>query len=91
LIVTTGKALGREEVGADMAAHLARHKLNVTLQRITAPDIDVGDAILSYVADRSADFLVMGGYGHSRWREFLLGGTTRQILSSLTLPALLSH
>jgi nucleotide-binding universal stress UspA family protein len=91
LIVTTGKALSREEVGADMATHLARHKLNVTLQRITASDIDLGDAILSYAADRSADFLVMGGYGHSRWREFLLGGATRQILSSMTLPALLSH
>lgn len=91
LIVTTGNALRREEVGADMATHLARHKLNLTLQRITAPDIDVGNAILSYVADRAADFLVMGGYGHSRWREFLLGGATRQILSSMTLPTLLSH
>lgn len=91
LIVTTGKELRSEEIGADMARHLARHKLNVTLQRITAPDIDVGDAILSYVADRSFDFLVMGGYGHSRWREFLLGGATRQILSSMTLPVLMSH
>ena len=74
-----------------MATHLARHKLNVTLQRITSADIDVGNAILSYAADRAADFLVMGGYGHSRWREFLLGGATRQILSSMTLPTLMSH
>ncbi|MFN3348964.1 universal stress protein [Pseudorhodoplanes sp.] len=91
LIVKDNGEDGGEEVGADMAAHLARHKLNVTLQRITAADIDVGNAILSYVADRSADFLVMGGYGHSRWREFLLGGATRQILSSMTLPTLMSH
>jgi len=91
LIVKDNRDDAGEEVGADMAAHLARHKLNVTLQRITSADIDVGNAILSYVADRSADFLVMGGYGHSRWREFLLGGATRQILSSMTLPTLMSH
>ncbi len=91
LIVTNGREKKNEEVGADMATHLARHKLNVTLQRITSADIDVGNAILSYAADRAADFLIMGGYGHSRWREFLLGGATRQILSSMTLPTLMSH
>jgi nucleotide-binding universal stress UspA family protein len=91
LIVTTGSEGRGEEIGADMATHLARHKLNVTLQRITSTDIDVGNAILSYAADRAADFLVMGGYGHSRWREFLLGGATRQILSSMTIPTLMSH
>lgn len=91
LIVTAGGENPREEIGADMATHLARHNLKVTLQRISASDIDVGNAILSYVADRTADILVMGGYGHSRWREFLLGGATRQVLSSMTLPTLMSH
>jgi nucleotide-binding universal stress UspA family protein len=91
LIVTSPGDDVHEEAGADMAAHLARHKLNVTLQRISSGNIDVGNAILSYAADRNADFLVMGGYGHSRWREFLLGGVTRQILSSMTVPALMSH
>lgn len=91
LIVTDGSERRGEEVGADMATHLARHKLSVTLQRITSANIDVGNAILSYAADRAADFLVMGGYGHSRWREFLLGGATRQILSSMTVPTLMSH
>jgi nucleotide-binding universal stress UspA family protein len=91
LIVTNGRENKNEEAGADMATHLARHKLNVTLQRITSADIDVGNAILSYAADRATDFLVMGGYGHSRWREFFLGGATRQILSSMTLPTLMSH
>jgi len=91
LIVATGSEGPREEAGADMAKHLARHKLNVTLQRITSTDLDVGNAILSCAADSGADFLVMGGYGHSRWREFLLGGATRQILSSMPLPTLMSH
>lgn len=92
LLIVTDSGEGRhEEVGADMATHLARHKLDVTLQRISSADIDVGNAILSYAADRAADFLVMGGYGHSRWREFLLGGATRQMLSSMTVPTLMSH
>jgi nucleotide-binding universal stress UspA family protein len=91
LIVTSSREGRHEEVGADMAAHLARHKLNVTLERITSDNIDVGNAILSYAADRAADFIVMGGYGHSRWREFLLGGVTRKILSSMTVPTLMSH
>lgn len=91
LIVTSPGEDRHEEVGAGMATHLARHRLNVTLQRITSGNIDVGNAILSYAADRTADFLVMGGYGHSRWREFLLGGATRQILSSMTVPTLMSH
>lgn len=92
LLIATSHGEGRhEEVGAEMAAHLARHGLKVTLQRISATDIEVGDAILSYAADRAADFIVMGGYGHSRWREFLLGGATRQIVSSMTVPTLMSH
>ncbi len=91
LLVINGRENKSEEAGADMATHLARHNLNVTLKKITSIDIDVGDAILSYAADSAADFLVMGGYGHSRWREFLLGGATRQIVSSMTLPTLMSH
>lgn len=91
LIVTGPGEARREEVGADMATHLARHNLNVTLQRIASANIETGNAILSYAADRAADFIVMGGYGHSRWREFLLGGVTRQLLSSMTLPTLMSH
>lgn len=92
LLIVTSPGEGRhEEIGVDMAAHLARHKLNVTLQRITSGNIDIGNTILSYAADRTADFLVTGGYGHSRWREFLLGGVTRQLLSSMTVPTLMSH
>jgi nucleotide-binding universal stress UspA family protein len=46
---------------------------------------------LSHAADSAADLLVMGGYGHSRLREFVLGGVTRSIFQSMTLPVLLSH
>jgi nucleotide-binding universal stress UspA family protein len=77
--------------GADIAHHLARHGLNVEVKRIVAPDIDVASAILSHAADSSADLIVMGGYGHSRLREFVLGGATRGILEAMTVPTLMSH
>ena len=47
--------------------------------------------LLSYAADAEADMIVMGGYGHSRMREVVLGGTTREILRSMTVPVLMSH
>jgi nucleotide-binding universal stress UspA family protein len=77
--------------GADMGEHLARHGLKVDINRIVEGDIDVADALLSHAADSSADFIVMGGYGHSRLRELVLGGVTRAILRSMTVPVLMSH
>lgn len=76
---------------ADRAARLARHGLNVDLRRINAGDVDVANVILSDAADRDTDFIVMGGYGHSRLREFVFGGATRGILDSMTVPTLMSH
>jgi len=72
-------------------ADIARHDLNVDLKRIVSKETDVANTILSYAADVSADFVVMGGYGHSRLREFILGGVTRELLSSMTIPTLMSH
>ncbi len=54
-------------------------------------DEDVGNQLLSLAADLGADLLVMGCYGHSRAREWVLGGATRTVLDSMTLPVLLSH
>jgi nucleotide-binding universal stress UspA family protein len=91
LMVTTAKTRNLTIVGTDIAQHLARHGLNVEIQQIKGADSDIASVVLSYVADNSADFLVMGGYGHSRWRELVLGGATRGILSSMTIPTLMSH
>jgi nucleotide-binding universal stress UspA family protein len=75
---------------ADISNYLARHKISlVTSSEET--DIDVGNAILSRMADYGSDLLVMGGYGHSRFREILLGGVTRTILQHMTAPVLMSH
>jgi nucleotide-binding universal stress UspA family protein len=76
---------------ADIGAHLARHGLKVKLQRIVAGDLDVTNTILSHAADAGSDLIVMGGYGHSRLREFVLGGVTRGILGSMTVPTLMAH
>ena len=91
LMVTTGKTQSQRIAGTDMAQHLARHKLNVSIEQITGADSDIANVALSYAADNKSDFLVMGGYGHSRWREFILGGATRGILASMTIPTLMSH
>jgi nucleotide-binding universal stress UspA family protein len=91
VIVANEPGKGDEMPGADIAHHLARHGLKVEVNRILSPDMDVANALLSHAADTSADFMVMGGYGHSRLREFILGGATRGILTAMTVPTLMSH
>ena len=77
--------------GAEMAKHLARHDVKVQIVTVAAADIDVSNAILSYVADVSGTLIVMGGYGHARLREVILGGVTRDMLESTTIPVFMSH
>ena len=91
VIVASDRPKSDEIAGADIGQHLARHGLKVEVKRIVATDTDVADTLLSHAADTAADFMVMGGYGHSRLREFVLGGATRGILSSMTIPVLMSH
>jgi nucleotide-binding universal stress UspA family protein len=92
-IVMVANERGKQDEieGADIGQHLARHGLKVDVHRISGGNIDVGDALLSHAADSGADLMVMGGYGHSRLREFVLGGATRSIFESMTVPVLLSH
>ncbi len=89
--VASGSGQADELPGADLGEHLARHNLDVEVKRLVAANVDVSNAILSYAADCAADFIVMGGYGHSRLREFVLGGATRGILRSMTITVLMAH
>jgi nucleotide-binding universal stress UspA family protein len=91
VMVAGDRGKNDEIAGADLGQHLARHGLKVDVKRLTSPDIDVASTVLSYAADSSADMIVMGGYGHSRLREFILGGVTRGILEAMTAPTLMSH
>jgi nucleotide-binding universal stress UspA family protein len=91
VVMVAGEEHKRNEMpGADLAQHLTRHGLRVDIEHITA-DVGAAAALLNYTADRSIDLIVMGGYGHSRMREFILGGTTRTMLKSMTAPTLMSH
>lgn len=83
---------GHGEVpGADIALHLARHGVAVDVERTVSAGIGIGNTLLSRVSDLDVDLLVMGAYGHSRMRELLLGGATRTVLASATVPVLMSH
>ena len=94
LLIVLNEKTGSEEHeirGIELEKHLARHDVKVEIGTTRAADIDVTDAILSYAADRSGTLIVMGGYGHSRLREIILGGVTRDMLKSMTVPIFMSH
>jgi nucleotide-binding universal stress UspA family protein len=78
------------EAGADIATYLARHDVNVEVM-LEQTRAHVGDALLSRAADIGADLIVAGGYGHTRFRELLLGGVTQTLFDSMTVPVMLSH
>jgi len=78
--------------GTDIAAVVARHGVNVATEEVAGVrDLPIGDALLSHASDLGVDLIVMGCYGHSRWRELVLGGATRSILKTMTVPVLMSH
>lgn len=79
-----------QEPGADIALFLTRHGVKVEVSP-EETSIDVGNALLSRMADYDSDLLVMGGFGHSRFRETILGGVTKTILEHMTVPVLMSH
>lgn len=76
---------------ADIAAALTRRGAAATAETLTAGDIGVGELLLSRAADLGVDLLVMGAWGHSRLREYVLGGVSRGLLQSMTLPVLMAH
>ncbi len=92
LTVATVESLEEARLDADaMAAHLARHGVNATVEVTTGGEVKPDDLILNALADGGDELLVMGGYGHSRVRELVLGGVTRQMLRHAPVPVLLAH
>jgi nucleotide-binding universal stress UspA family protein len=77
--------------GEELATHLRHHGIQPRVDNIIRNGQSVGDAIVSRMADAGADLLVMGAWGHSRLREFVLGGVTRSILGQTAVPVLMSH
>ena len=75
----------------DIRRYLARHGVDAELVATPSAGLNVGDVLLSRAADRDADLLVMGAYGHSRLQEFVMGGASRHIFQHMTVPVLMSH
>lgn len=87
--VTTAKEV--DLPSADIASHLSRHGISVETQQADAKGTDVGTVLTSLAGECGADLIVMGAYGHSRFRELILGGVTRHVLESMPVPVLVTH
>jgi nucleotide-binding universal stress UspA family protein len=80
-----------EVPGAEEAAVLSRHGIKAVAEPMMTDGLNAGEALLARANDLGADLLVMGGYAHSRMREFVFGGATRHVLEHMTIPVLMSH
>ena len=89
--VTDDKELRPRMDAHELARHLARHGVAVVIDQALRGNMSIGDALFRQAAAINADLMVMGGFGHSRLRDFILGGATQQILTWAPLPILMSH
>jgi nucleotide-binding universal stress UspA family protein len=79
------------EPGADIAAFLARHGVNVSVDRLPSGGRSVADVLRRHAVDTASDMIVMGAYGHSRLRERIFGGVTQSMIEKPSLPVLLAR
>ncbi|HVH01506.1 MAG TPA: universal stress protein [Amaricoccus sp.] len=79
------------EPGADLAAYLGRHGIQVTVHRLPKEGKETGELLRRTATDLGADLIVMGGFGHSRLRERIFGGTTTTMLKKVVVPVLMAH
>ncbi len=91
LTVTNEKVFDASRATYELATHLSRHGISVTVDEIDAGGRDIGTVLEQFVAANKIDLLVMGAYGHSRFREFILGGATKSVMSKPPVPVFLSH
>lgn len=91
IVVVRNAADVEGEPGADVAVYLARHGVSVTVKQLERNNREPAHVLLDHAVNMRADYVVMGGYGHSRLREFVLGGTTRTVLQEATIPVLMAH
>lgn len=89
--VSDEKVLDTKHSAEELAKNLARHGIDVVLEKVDADGKRIGEVLEAYALSQKADVLVMGAYGHARWHEFILGGATKSLLSRPPLPILLSH
>lgn len=91
LTIVNEKAAARPHLGAEVVRHLNAHGVTAVAEEVDASGRKAGRALTDHLAAHGADLLVMGAYGHSRFREFLLGGATEHMLHDPTTPIFMSH
>jgi nucleotide-binding universal stress UspA family protein len=91
VVVITARQSGSDVVPSELAHYLAGHGIDARTWAFTPESGDLGREILQEAAKAEADLLIMGGYGHSRLRELVLGGTTRSVLSKAEIPVFMMH
>jgi nucleotide-binding universal stress UspA family protein len=89
-VVTVGE-IGRSASAAELVAYLAKHNVRAVHEALTLAQATTGATLLAHAGRTQTDLLVMGAYGHSRLREMILGGATRDVLAAATLPVLMAH
>ena len=90
--ILTANSKGSEDVpGADIARYLAEHDIQATVQKTVSDGVSIGDLLLNEISEGGYDLAVLGGYGHLRLREMILGGVTRHMLQHMTIPVMFSH
>jgi nucleotide-binding universal stress UspA family protein len=89
--ITDEKDMEPGAAPSDLRRHLSTHGVEAHAVDVPARGLDAGSALLRHCQATGADLLVMGAYGHSQFREFVLGGATRSVLAEAALPVLLSH
>lgn len=91
LTVKNEKVIDSKHSSEELAKNLSRHGIDIVIDEVDAARRTIGEVFNAHVASHNADLLVMGAYGHSRFREFILGGATKSMLSKPLLPILFSH
>ena len=91
LTVINEKAAAAAGVGRDALRHLALHGVRAEVEEVDSNGKSIGVALDAYLASASCDLLVMGAYGKSRVREFILGGATAHVLAKMKTPLFLVH
>jgi nucleotide-binding universal stress UspA family protein len=89
--VTHEKTFDASRATYELATHLSRHGVSVTVDEVNAAGRDIGTVLTQFVVANKIDLLVMGAYGHSRLREFILGGATKSMMAKPPVPVFLSH
>lgn len=90
-VISVNPEPGDEEIRGDLVNHLERHGFDAKAETDVTNDLLPAEMILSWVADTESDLVVMGAYSRSRLREMILGGMTRDMLRSMTVPVLMAH